>query len=322
MSTRLREDRNALNALITRAANALGINPAYVEKDFWATEVLRVASVERRIEGSTKPVRFIFKGGTSLSRVYGLIQRFSEDIDVLAVFPPGPGPSARRTVMKQVDADIKQHLAISSTVGTSETGVKRYTTYTYPTAFGATNLKEGVLLELGSRGGTHPVSLHEYLSLVALHARDVLGEGATIREEFAPFTVEVLAPERTLLEKLAAVHAAVMTNNLDAIRAAGRHFYDIGQLLGARQVTDELRALGPDGVAALVDDINVHSESAGFAWSPRPPSGFGDSPAFDPKHGSRDVIERGYATALELVHGPKPTLDEVLAVVHANRELL
>jgi len=207
-------------------------------------------------------------------------------------------------------------------VSTSETVVKRYTTYAYPTVFGATNLREGVLLELGSRGGTHPVSQHQYHSLVALHARDVLGEDAEDREEFAPFTVEVLAPERTLLEKLAAVHAAVTTNRPDAIRAAGRHLYDIGQLLGARQVTDELAALGPTGVGALVDDINTHSESAGFAWSPRPRGGFADSPAFDPAHTSHEAIQRGYVAALELVHGPKPTLDEVLTVVHASRELL
>ncbi|WP_280344964.1 nucleotidyl transferase AbiEii/AbiGii toxin family protein [Nocardia neocaledoniensis] len=73
-----------------------------LDKDFWATEVLRAATFPVEVTGETDSglLTVIFKGGTSISRVYGLIERFSEDIDRLVVFPtwaPAPEPAARRS---------------------------------------------------------------------------------------------------------------------------------------------------------------------------------------------------------------------------------
>ena len=50
------------------------------EKDYWATEVLRSATAP--LSGIDD---LVFKGGTSFSKAYGIIKRFSEDIDVLVV---------------------------------------------------------------------------------------------------------------------------------------------------------------------------------------------------------------------------------------------
>lgn len=322
MTARLRDDPDALNALVSRVAEHRGLNPAYVEKDFWVTEVLRVATRARPIAGCDQPVEFIFKGGTSLSRVFGLIDRFSEDIDLLVAFPQGPGASARHAVFKQVDVQIAAHLGSPGIVVSSTTGVKRDTTYVYPASFPGSALKEGVLLEMGSRGGTHPVSPHPFRSMIAIYADEVLGEDVSAWDEFAPFEVNVLAPERTLLEKLAAVHAAASAGDNNAILKAGRHFYDIARLLASTVVTDALDALGPEGVRELAADIDRHSERAGFAWSPRPEGGYADSPAFNVDAAAFPFITRGYDSALSLVYGRRPSLAEVLDVVHQNRQRL
>ena len=71
--TRLREHPADLAALISRATGQLGLPLADVEKDFWVTELLR--SVARPADGGL----CIFKGGTSLSKAYAIIERFSED---------------------------------------------------------------------------------------------------------------------------------------------------------------------------------------------------------------------------------------------------
>lgn len=216
---RLRDHADDLDALVAQTAAAQGLPEAYVEKDFWVTEVLRAAAVDRTVsmpDGSSAPVTFLFKGGTSLSRVFGIVDRFSEDVDLLAVFPEGAAANARHKVLKQVDTDVTVHLRLTKsdvTVGASTTGVKRYTTYHYPTARPGDGLKEGVLLELGSRGGTYPAGLHPYRSMVADYAITELGETADTWEEFAPFEANVLAPERTLLEKIAAVHDASVRND-------------------------------------------------------------------------------------------------------------
>lgn len=69
--------------------------------------------------------------------------------------------TARHSIFKRVDADVTAHLGLATTdvaVTSSTTGVKRYTTSTYPTDNADDDIKEGVLLELGSRGGSRPTS--------------------------------------------------------------------------------------------------------------------------------------------------------------------
>lgn len=327
MSARLRDDPDALNVLITRTADHHGIRAAYVEKDFWVTEVLRIASQTRAVrmpDESLADVTFMFKGGTSLSRVFGLIQRFSEDIDLLAVFPKGALSVARHNVLKKVDADVSAHLGVKGEVvpNSSTTGIKRYTTYLYSAEVTDQDLKEGVLLELGSRGGTHPAAIHSYRSMVCDYAISELEDDEDTWEEFAPFDLHVLSPERTLLEKLAAVHDAASRTTESALAKGGRHFYDIHHLLESTEVQKALSTLGPDGVAALVDDINQHSAEAEFTWTPRPDNGYADSPAFDPSHSSRDAIVAGYRAAQGLIYGTRPTLEDVANIVRRHRDLL
>ena len=69
------EDR--ADALIV-AAREKGMHPAIVEKDFWVCWTL-----DYLFGGSAYKDSFAFKGGTSLSKGFGLIERFSEDIDLI-----------------------------------------------------------------------------------------------------------------------------------------------------------------------------------------------------------------------------------------------
>ncbi|MGE3449385.1 MAG: nucleotidyl transferase AbiEii/AbiGii toxin family protein [Microbacteriaceae bacterium] len=328
MSEQLRRNLDDLDALVAQTATARGLPAPYVEKDFWVTEVLRAAAVDRVVampDGSTAPVTFLFKGGTSLSRVFGIVDRFSEDVDLLAVFPEGAATNARHKVLKQVDTDVTGHLGLTKNdvgLGASTTGVKRYTTYHYPVTEYDAGLKEGVLLELGSRGGTYPAGPCSYRSMVADYAIAELGETEDTWDEFASFTVNVLAPERTLLEKIAAVHDAAVRGDTATLLKHGRHFYDIDRLLNTATVIAALDALGTDGFAELVEDINAHSDEAGFSWSPRPEGGYADSPAFDPHADVSEAIRTGFDAAQALIHGTRISLDDVTTTVLTNRERL
>jgi predicted nucleotidyltransferase component of viral defense system len=65
-------------ALFNQTGAARGVANAIIEKDFWVCWTLkRIFS----LEGEGNP-GLVFKGGTSLSKVYGAIRRFSEDIDL------------------------------------------------------------------------------------------------------------------------------------------------------------------------------------------------------------------------------------------------
>ena len=55
-----------------------GVSPAIIEKDFWVCWVLKQIFSSEELQP-----HFVFKGGTSLSKVFGLIDRFSEDVDMI-----------------------------------------------------------------------------------------------------------------------------------------------------------------------------------------------------------------------------------------------
>lgn len=83
----------------------LGIDPSFIEKDWYAVQLLVLISELQ----SSKDVRMAFSGGTSLSKGYGLIKRFSEDLDFILTLPDGISLSAgqRRAFRREVVSAIQ-----------------------------------------------------------------------------------------------------------------------------------------------------------------------------------------------------------------------
>jgi hypothetical protein len=275
-------------------------------------------------------VSTIFKGGTSLSRVFGLIERFSEDVDLLVGFPPvDASTGAKERVLKGIRDAVTVHLALdaanATTEGSPTTGVKRSTRYTYPAiGYEAVGIvSPGVLLEMGCRGGIYPTATHALRSMVANHAVEVLGESADAWDEFAPVRVDVLAPERTLLEKLALLHDCAARSPderaLQRLVRGGRHLYDIQRLLSSEQVIAALDAVGPEGMVELCADIDNHSADAGFSHTPRPAGGYGQSPLLDPSSSCRSALVSGYAQAMALVYGDQPSFEDCIETIRTHR---
>ena len=76
--------------LIIVTSAETGILPDLVEKDYWVTRVLRALARDSSLEK-----QIIFKGGTSLSKGWRLIDRFSEDVDLLTTGPGFSRPPAK-----------------------------------------------------------------------------------------------------------------------------------------------------------------------------------------------------------------------------------
>lgn len=330
---RLRDSPDDLEALVDGAALHFRLPQAFVEKDFWVAEVLRAAVKDRVIADKSQrlvPVTFVFKGGTSLSRAYNLIERFSEDVDLLVVFPENCSPGAKDKILKAVCHDVGEHLGIDPqdrrVSGAPTKGVKRHMRYHYPGSFESGVASEGVLLEMGTRGGDFPLQVHRLRSMVADYAVGVLGELESAWQEFEPFTVNVLSPERTLLEKISAVHDAVSrmpdATAHNALMRGGRHFYDIHRLLSNADVLQLLTGIGPDGSAGLIEDIDAHSAAAGFSFTPRPDGGYAHSPAFQPTPDLLLEMEKSYELATGLIYGEQPSLTDCLTTVQKAAHLL
>ena len=74
----LRMPKIELSDIYMETAAELGMSGAAIEKDLWGCFVLSIIFSDSNMKDI-----FRFKGGTSLSKAYGLIHRFSEDIDLI-----------------------------------------------------------------------------------------------------------------------------------------------------------------------------------------------------------------------------------------------
>jgi predicted nucleotidyltransferase component of viral defense system len=302
----LRDSPAEFEALRDTTSERFGVDRGAVEKDYWATEVLRSAcSHTLGADG------VVFKGGTSLSKAFQLIERFSEDIDLLVVTTV-TGKALKRAlrgVADQVSADLG--------IGHDQEAEGRgylNARFVYSTVNPASFLTSGVLLEMGSRGGPAPNEVCTVGSLMSETAADV---DPTAERDFADLTrfdVTVLAPERTLAEKLASLHHRATVNDLDALRRGARHLYDVALVLRSERVRS---ALAAGQMAELMVDIDARSEAAGWPFSPRPEAGFAASPVFAPNSVLREAFEAGFANLRELVWGELPSVDEAIEEVRS-----
>ncbi|HZJ07791.1 MAG TPA: nucleotidyl transferase AbiEii/AbiGii toxin family protein [Nocardioidaceae bacterium] len=315
-------DTGEFGPTLDAAAEQLGISTTAIEKDYWVSEVLRVLAHD--FEGD-----FIFKGGTSLSKGYHIVERFSEDIDVL-VLPGERGRNATDTLMKAMGAAAAAGIGgVASSVGGSETGRHRSYEVVYPATRKATRLiRTGVLLEMGVRGGPHP---HESVPITCLLGDVLDAEGTDLTEftDLVPFTVLVLHPARTLLEKLVHIHAAAQALVSDPAwqpdARSGRHCYDVFQLLGDDRV---LNLLGEreqvQQILESIDEITRDYFGGGDETELRLSGGFATSPAFDTGTDVSLRLRDAYETTMPKLYfgtGPLPTWDAVCGRV-ADRSAL
>jgi len=87
--------------VINEIAIELGIDPAFVEKDWHSVQVLKAFSAHKSNEITT-----IFSGGTSLSKGHGLLQRFSEDLDFRCLYHNKHSKTQQRKLRSAYKASV------------------------------------------------------------------------------------------------------------------------------------------------------------------------------------------------------------------------
>jgi hypothetical protein len=315
-------DSDEFGSTIGAAAEQLGISPTAVEKDYWVTQVLRALEHDFAKD-------FVFKGGTSLSKGYGILERFSDDLDIL-ILQGARGKGATDRLMKSMgevaaaaaEGQAERH-------GGSETGVHRAYRVSYPATYRPTDaVATSVLLEMGVRGGTNP---HERVPIGSLLGNTLEAAGTDLGQydDLQPFEVAVLHPGRTLLEKLYGIHdlaTQLAANTLDAgkLRRNGRHFYDVYQLLGHARVLELLadRTQVEQIMASIEETSQEEFKATGEL---RPEGGFAASPAFDRSSDISHQMQSAYEAIMPALYfgaEPLPTWDEICERVQEQRQLL
>ncbi len=319
---RLCEHPDFDQAVLLAAAHfeAKGFRPAIVEKDYFVTEALRSIA---RVAGD----RVIFKGGTSLSKGWDLIDRFSEDIDLFL----DPQTIGRTLSPRGVDRELKvlrdavgmiPSLEPAPREGRTIGGFGRSDVFVYRQRFAGVGEVAGrILLEAGIGSGREPSEKVLIRSIVSTFLEET---GGTLgAEDETPFAMRLLHFRRTFVEKLFAIHAKVQLLRREGrpLGTYARHYYDLHQLAGQTEVRDMLAT--PE-YAEIREDYDRISRMY-FARDYLPPEGlsFARSDALFPSADLADAISRDYETQCRaLCYRPFPAWSEVLSRFEAIRSLL
>lgn len=310
-------------ALFAQTAGALGVPSAFfVEKDYWAMRTLRSLAAPF----ATDPdLRVVFKGGTSLSKGFGLIERFSEDIDVVLV--PGSTPAKKamkRDYLKPLTERVVADLGLvdRSGIGDGGSSESHYNSYLpFLAAAPAVGGLPRVLLEMSVRTQASAFPQPESRNLRTF-VSEYLGEGASEFEDLADFECLVLPPVRTLIEKLCAVigiHDSWSAGDSRPLQRGARHFYDIQRLLSSQDI---LLALGESDVGAICDMVRQITDANEYVTGARPQGGLGASPTFAPDSAFASAARREYRNVEVMVYGSMPSFDDCLDSVRQNAHLL
>ena len=161
--------------------HARGLRPALVEKDYYVTEALRIIV-------QTAGDKVIFKGGTSLSKGWNLIQRFSEDIDIFLdpeSFHPTLGKNGIDRELKKLRDAVGKHPALTFVQGESQTigGFGRNDRFSYRQIFGgAGEVANRVLIEAGTASGREPTATVELRSHLGQFLNETGFSGPTMKD--------------------------------------------------------------------------------------------------------------------------------------------
>lgn len=232
--------------VINAAAPILGILPAVVEKDVWVCATLdALFSIPDR-----RPM--VFKGGTSLSKVFNLIERFSEDIDISVNFLKDYGESISKTKASrsrvEIEANLqtykkevlfpalKKHITNPGvTIEAGDTEWEIHVTYKSVLASREDYIKTRVKIELSGRNETEPSEKHTVKPYLAEQTSGLI---------FPEATIDALLAERTFWEKVTLIHAGLHTGDIENTpERMSRHWSDVSVLMktetGERAIKDQ-----------------------------------------------------------------------------------
>lgn len=207
------------NEVLQELAEEIAINPAFLEKDWYATQALRI------LQGlNTAAFTCIFSGGTCLSKAYGLIKRFSEDLDFRVQGTEIESRTARHEYVAQIiDALTKSHLFGNVTIKKENQSRHATLTLTYPHKFEKDQfLRPHIKIELIFSSLILDTQIKPIQSL----ADRFLHHSGNI------FDTTCISPIETAAEKLSALlwRTLYCTQKFDPTLL--RHLYDLASLQG------------------------------------------------------------------------------------------
>jgi hypothetical protein len=291
---------------------------AIVEKDFWVCWTLK-----HLFEHPELSKQLIFKGGTSLSKVYGLIDRFSEDIDLVldwGIVSGEQDPMGDRTKRKQqqlnkvlndeacdyiantmlpdLEVALGSHCRLEIKTGEKDQG--HIIRVEYPKTSNTGNLLPYIQLEFGPLASWLPHSQHTITPYAAEDFPDLFDQPSC--------SIRAIDAERTFWEKATILHhEANRPEDSVAPERYSRHYYDL-----CLMASDDALKVSSLKKLDLLDDVVLFKKKFyPRGWANYDAAKPGTLKLIPPAHVLK-VMEKDYVAMQEMIFGRCPTFEEII----------
>ncbi len=307
------------NALFVNTAAKMGMTVAIIEKDFWVCFILDY--LFHRCQWKN---HIAFKGGTSLSKAYGLIERFSEDIDLILDWRllgyDINEPWEERSNTKQdlfnkqankntasfleesflpaIVADLQKESAAPIHCHIDEADPQTVV-IAYQHGFQDISILPVIRLEVGALAAWTPTTEKAITPYVATHYPNLFKQSST--------DVLTVLPERTFWEKVTILHReANRPDNKDFPVRYSRHYYDLYRMVNSSVKTTALADL-----ELLNHVVKFKEKFYRCPWAKYENAKVGTMMLTPPKRNIA-ALEDDYGHMQNMLFGNKPTFEEIL----------
>lgn len=307
------------NELFTLTAEQRGMGSiAIIEKDFWVCWTLK-----QLFQHPELSKLLIFKGGTSISKVYGLINRFSEDIDLVLDWrevDEGNNPLAERSKRQQsqVNNTLNEHACayIAETmmphlqealgahceleIKSEEKDQGHIVRVKYPKNEITAGILPYIQLEIGPLASWLPHSEHTVTPYAA--------ENFPALFDHPDSTVRAIDAERTFWEKATILHhEAHRPKDSPVLSRYSRHYYDLSLM-----AADESLKVSSLAKPELLEDVVVFKKKFyPRGWANYDKAIRGTLKLVPPDHVLK-AMQTDYLAMQEMIFGDRPTFDEII----------
>jgi hypothetical protein len=231
-------DKDNFEGAIVATANYFKIPEIFIEKDYWVTYALH-----QLFHSEVKDL-IVFKGGTSLSKCYSIIKRFSEDIDLVVIKNDVDTGSDLKRRLKDITTIIDRSILdiVADHPNTNKKGSIRKIVYSFPKVglggkYG--EVKDDITLEVSHLGNFEPNGTKPIRTLIADYINSTPNIELITQFGLGDFEVKALAVERTFCEKIISlVRFSYTESPITDLSNKVRHTYDLTLLLRLDSIKD------------------------------------------------------------------------------------
>ena len=323
MNSIVRATQDELKVLFSNVSAKIGLSPGIVEKDFWV-----VWTLDYLFARSPWRTQLAFKGGTSLSKAFGLIKRFSEDIDLIldwrllgyGLREPwetrsntqqdlfNEAANARSAAflkdvfVPRVKADLESESGRTLDIGMDALDPNTVV-FRYPCVFGESSILREIRIESGALAAWTPAKTCDIVSYAAEYYPQLFKNPAA--------HVYTVAPERTFWEKVTILHREAMRTPERGLPPGrySRHYYDLWCLC---QSDVKERAFGD--IPLLDAVVAFKRKFYRCSWAHYELATAAAISLMPPEH-ALSALESDYRHMQNMIFGPRPPFSEIVDTV-------